>query len=68
MLAACAISRCDARKEPIVGGVELPAVRGTAGSSALHRDIVADLDFDKLVVHFANKNPGRMALPYIFLD
>ena len=48
--------------------MELPAVRETAGSFALHRDIVADLDFDKLVVHFANKNPGRMALPCVFLD
>ena len=25
-----------------------------------HRDIVADVDFDKLVVDFANKRPKRM--------
>ena len=31
----------------------------------IHRDIVADLDFDKLVVDFANKHPRRMALPCI---
>ena len=34
----------------------------------IHRDIVADLDFDKLVVDFANRHPRRMALPCIFLD
>jgi len=34
----------------------------------IHRDIVADLDFDKLVVHFANKHPRRMALPCVFSD
>ena len=34
----------------------------------IHRDIVPDLDFDKLVVDFANKHPRRMALPCIFSD
>ena len=34
----------------------------------IHRDIVADLDFDKLIVNFANKHPKRMALPCIFSE
>ena len=34
----------------------------------IHRDIVADLDFDKLVVDFANKHPRRMAIPCVFSD
>ena len=59
--------RC-VRSAGAIVGVELPAVRGTAGSSTQHRDIVADLDFDKLVVHFANKHPRRMALPCVFSD
>ena len=32
----------------------------------IHRDIVVNLDFDKLIVDFANQNPRRMALPCIF--
>lgn len=34
----------------------------------IHRDIVSDVDFDKLVVDFANKHPRRMALPCVLLD
>ena len=34
----------------------------------IHRDMVADLDFDKLVVDFANKHPRRMSLPCVFSD
>ena len=34
----------------------------------IHRDMVANLDFNKLVVAFANKHPRRMALPCIFSD
>ena len=34
----------------------------------IHRDRVANLDFDKLVVDFANKHPRRMALPCVFAD
>lgn len=32
----------------------------------IHRDIVSELDYDKLVLDFANKHPRRMALPCIF--
>ena len=32
----------------------------------IHRDMVANLDFDKLVVDFANKHPRRMALPCFY--
>ena len=34
----------------------------------IHRDIVVDLDFGKLVVDFANKHPRRMALPCVLSD
>ena len=34
----------------------------------IHHDMVANLDFNKLVVAFANKHPRRMALPCIFSD
>ncbi len=34
----------------------------------IHRDMVKDLDFDKLVVDFANKHPRRMALPCVFSE
>ena len=34
----------------------------------IHRDMVTNLDFDKLVVVFANIHPRRMALPCIFSD
>ena len=34
----------------------------------IHRDRVANLDFDKLVVDFANKHPRRMALPCVLTD
>ena len=34
----------------------------------IHRDIVADLNFDKLVVDFANKHPRRLTLPCVFSD
>ena len=34
----------------------------------IHRDIAADLHFDKLVVDFGNKHPRRMALPCVFSD
>ena len=34
----------------------------------IHRDTVANLDIDKLVVDFANKHPRRMALPCVFRD
>ena len=34
----------------------------------IHRDMVANLDFNKLVVAFANKHPRGMALPCIFSD
>ena len=33
----------------------------------IHREMVADLDFDKLVVEFANRHP-RMALPCVLSD
>ena len=34
----------------------------------VHRRMVADLDFDHLVVEFANKHPRRMALPCVLSD
>ena len=34
----------------------------------IHREMVADLDFDKLVVEFANRHPRRMALPCVLSD
>ena len=30
--------------------------------------MVANLDFDKLIVDFANKHPRRMALPFNLTD
>ena len=34
----------------------------------IHHEMVADLDFDKLVVEFANQYPRRMALPCVLSD
>ena len=34
----------------------------------IHRVMVANLDFVKLVIDFANKQPRRMALPCVFTD
>ena len=34
----------------------------------IHREMIADLDFDKLVVEFANRHPRRMALPCVLSD
>ena len=34
----------------------------------VHRNIVSELDFDKLVIKFANKHPRRMSLPCILSD
>ena len=34
----------------------------------IHREMVADLDFDKLVVEIANRHPRRMALPCVLSD
>ena len=34
----------------------------------IHREMVADLDFDKLVVEFSNRHPRRMALPCVLSD
>ena len=34
----------------------------------IHRRTIDNLDFDKLVIDFANKHPRRMALPCVFLD
>ena len=36
--------------------------------SLVHHRMVADLDFDHLVVEFANKHPRRMALPCVLSD
>ena len=34
----------------------------------VHREMVANLDFDKLVVDFANKHPRRMTMPCVLSD
>ena len=34
----------------------------------VHRRMVSDLDFDELVVAFANKHPRRMALPCVLAE
>ena len=34
----------------------------------IHREMVIDLDFDKLVVEFTNRHPRRMALPCVLSD
>ena len=41
---------------------------GSLAVIKIHWDIVADLNFDKLVVDVANKHPRRMAIPCIFSD
>ena len=34
----------------------------------IHRTMIDNLDFDKLLIDFSNKHPRRMALPCVFLD
>jgi hypothetical protein len=34
----------------------------------IHRELVANLDVNKLVVEFANQHPRRMALPCVLSD